>query len=164
MTTCHWCKSAKENETGICGNCHRFPPASKKGLSYFELNPNGATSLHLKHVSTRIYNNTKTPVLSDVDSKSLADTITALLKSVAVDRKRGEWDYEIGFGMRGSMTHRENNIVVPTEVALNFFSFYKAFSDATHNTYAAGLERGKNLLAGLNDGTYTLNDFNQQEK
>lgn len=23
---CNWCNSPKENETGLCPNCHRFPP------------------------------------------------------------------------------------------------------------------------------------------
>ncbi len=28
MKTCVWCNAEKENEFGLCGNCHRFPPMS----------------------------------------------------------------------------------------------------------------------------------------
>jgi hypothetical protein len=32
------------------------------------------------------------------------------------------------------------------------------------NTHSIGLDKGKNLLLGLTDGSYTINDFNKLSK
>ena len=61
--------------------------------------------------------------------------------------------------MRGSAS--QSNYIVPTNFVLAFVSMYDALSKSTKNTYKSGLNKGKNLLMGLNDGSLTMNDFNE---
>lgn len=146
--------------------------AKKESLSYVELSDKGCDSIILRNLRIRedVYGGSRSPMLSDKDSKALAQTIIKLFESVAVKKKTlyrdykeyKEMDYEMTMCYKGSVA--DLNYIVPTKFVVQFVEMYKAMASATHNTYNIGLDKGKNLLLGLNDGTYTIKDFNEKSK
>ncbi len=133
---------------------------SKNNLTYVELNPNRCSDLLLKNCSDKTYQRIPAPFLLLEDSKLLAESFRALFASVDVGRKRGEWSHELTFLERGFVITPDWDFVVPTEFALSFFNTYKILSESTHNIYQDGREEGKSLLFGLNKGSLTMDDFN----
>jgi len=145
---------------------------AKKELSYVELSELGCDSIVLENIQVRekVYGGAHAPMLSDKDSKKLAKAIIELFEAVAVKKKTlfreykeyKEMDYVMTMTMRGSAS--QHNYVVPTKFVKAFVAMYGAMATGTKNTYAIGLDKGKNLLLGLSDGTYTINDFNKKSK
>lgn len=133
-------------------------------MTKVELNPKYASNLHLRDMRANTYQAVSQPLLSESDSKKLTDTIKDLFKTVAIDRKRGTWNYELSMDMRGFCVPDEYNFIVSDEFALAFFKFYKAISAGTYSAFEDGKNKGGSLLIGLNDGTYTVNDFNERIK
>jgi hypothetical protein len=141
----------------------------KTGLSYVELSERGCDSIILRNLQVRedVYGGASAPFLSDKDSLALAKTIIKLFEAVAVKKKTLyrhhkeyiEMDYEMTMSMRGSSS--QLNYIVPTAFVLAFVSMYGAMAMATKNTYKIGLNKGKDLLFGLNDGSLTIKDFNE---
>lgn len=143
-----------------------------KGLSYVELSEYGCDTISLQNLRVReeVYGGASAPTISNKDSKALAKTIIKLFQSVAVKKKTlyreykeyKEMDYLMTMLYRGSVS--EHNYIVPTKFVLAFVSMYDLIALATKNIHSVGLDKGKNLLIGLTDGTYTLNDFNKKEE
>ena len=143
-----------------------------QSLSYVELSERGCDSIVLQnlHIREEVYGGASAPVLSDKDSKKLAQSIIELFKTVAVKKKTlfrdhkeyKEMDYIMTMTMRGSAS--DHNYIVPTKFVQAFVSMYGAMATTTKNTYNIGMDKGKNLLLGLNDGTYTIKDFNEKSK
>lgn len=146
--------------------------AKKESLSYVELSEHGCNSIVLENLQVReeVYGGARAPMLSDKDSKKLAKTIIELFEAVAIKKKTlyreykeyKEMDYCMTMTMRGSAS--QHNYVVPTKFVKAVVAMYKAIALGTKNIHTIGLEKGKNLLLGLNDGTYTINDFNKKSK
>lgn len=144
----------------------------KTGLSYVELSERGCNGIVLENLQVReeVYGGASAPFLSDKDSLALAKTIIKLFESVAVKKKtlyRGykeykSMDYAMTMTMRGSAS--QENYIVPTNFVVAFVAMYDAMSQSTKNTHSIGLNKGKNLLIGLTDGTYTLKDFNPKNE
>lgn len=146
--------------------------AKEKSLSYVELSELGCDSIVLENLQVRekVYGGAAALMLSDKDSKKLAKTIIELFETVAVKKKTlfreykeyKEMDYVMTMTMRGSAS--QHNYIVPTKFVKAFVTMYGMIAAGTKNTYSIGLDKGKNLLLGLNDGTYTINDFNKKSK
>ena len=144
----------------------------KPSLSYVELSERGCDAIILQNlrIKEEVYGGASSPFLSDKDSHALAKTIIKLFESVAIKKKSlhrdnkeyKQMDYIMTMSMRGNSSH--SNYIVPTEFVLAFVKMYGAMAKGTKTTYAIGLEKGKDLLIGLNDGTYTMNDFNGKSK
>lgn len=131
-------------------------------MTIIELNTKGCTEILLKNCATNTYDGGgkyPAPALLDDDSKKLATCILELVKANAIDRKRIKPNYVLSMMLRGFAS--TDNYIVSDEFALMFFKFYTSLAIATNNTYKHGIERGKSLLVGLNDGTLTLNDFDK---
>jgi len=145
---------------------------NKIALSYVELSERGCDSIHLQNLQVReeVYGGAPAPFLSEKDSKALAKTIIKLFESVAIKKKTlfrdnkeyKEMDYLMTMSMRGSAS--QSDYIVPTNFVLAFVSMYDAMAKGTKNTHSIGLDKGKNLLLGLTDGSYTINDFNKLSK
>jgi hypothetical protein len=144
----------------------------KPGLSYVELSPTVCDAIILQNLRVREkeYGGAHAPRLTAADSKKLAQAIIRLFETVAVKKKtlyRENKEYkQMDYCM--TMMHRgfavQEDYIVPTEFVRAFVQLYDAMATATENTYNSGLERGKNLLVGLNDGTLTMNDFNAKKE
>lgn len=59
-------------------------------LTYVELNPKYCSDLLLKDCAANTYRRIDAPLLSEMDSKNMAQSFIALFRSAAIDRKRGE--------------------------------------------------------------------------
>ena len=144
----------------------------KKSLSYVELSENGCDSITLENLRIReeVYGGAHAPTISDKDSKKLAKTIIKMFQAVSVKKKTlhrshkeyKSMDYIMTMHMRGSASQLD--YIIPTDFVLAFVEMYDMMATATKNVYGIGLDRGRNLLLGLNDGTYTINDFNKKSK
>lgn len=141
-------------------------------LSYVQLSKRGCDSITLENLRVKeaVYGGAHRLTLSDKDSEALAKTIIKLFESVAVKKKSlyrdnkeyKEMDYIMTMHMRGSAS--QDDYVVPTNFVKAFVAMYDAMSAGTKATHRMGLDKGKNLLLGLTDGSYTLNDFNKLSK
>jgi NADPH:quinone reductase-like Zn-dependent oxidoreductase len=132
-----------------------------KKLTHVQLNPKRCSDLLLRDYSSNTYQRIPAPILLDEDSRLLAESFRELLASVAIERKRGDWAYELTMAERGSRFEGDYDFVVTNEFALSFFNSYKVLSVATGNIYRSGLDTGKSLLLSLNNGLITMNDFNE---
>jgi hypothetical protein len=144
----------------------------KKSLSYVELSDRGCNSIVLENLQVReeVYGGASAPVMSDKDSLALSKAIIKLFQTVAVKKKSlfrqnkeyKSMDYIMTMTMRGSAS--QHDYIVPTEFVKAFVKMYDAMAVASKNTYKSGKDKGKNLLLGLTDGSYTINDFNKLSK
>ncbi len=137
---------------------------AKINLTYVELNPKCCSDLLLKDCASNTYQRIGAPLLLDKDSKLLAESFMELFAAVAITRIRGEWANELTMVERGYCFNTDYNFVVTNEFAISFFNTYKMLSSSTNNLYNQGLETGKSLLIGLNNGLITMNDFNENLK
>lgn len=143
-----------------------------KSLSYVELSENGCSSIVLENLRMRekVYGGARALTLGEADSKKLATTIIELFKTVAIKQKTlyrthkeyKKMDYLMTMTYRGAAS--QHNYIVPTDFVLSFVAMYDMMAAATKNIYGIGMDKGKNLLIGLNDGTYTIKDFNEESK
>ncbi len=133
---------------------------SKESLTYVQLNHKRCSDLLLKDCVADSYQRIPAPLLLEEGSRLLAESFRELFASVSIDRKRGIWTNELTMTERGNRIEGDYDFVVPTEFALSFFKTYKVLSEATRKLHENGTEIGKNLLFGLNNGTLTMNEFN----
>ncbi len=132
---------------------------AKIDLTYVELNPYRCSNLYLNNRADNTYQTSGAPILLEEDSRRLAESFRELFSAVSVDCKKG-WTHVLTMAERGTRMNDDWDFVVPTKFALSFLKMYQELSESTSNIHKDGLETGKSLLIGLNNGTITLNDFN----
>ena len=130
-------------------------------MTLIEMNRKGCTDLLLRNCELDTYSRIDAPKLTGEDSVAVAEALIQLVQKNAINRKRIKPTYVVTMMLRGHSM--DSDFIVSDEFALHFYNYYAMLSKVTHNIYNAGMEKGKSVLVGLNDGTISMSDFDKMK-